>query len=430
MVNKFVLEGRIRAKLDYSQSTGFIADTNQFYCDNHTRFSFVDENKSNRIKFFEFTDEEENVVYSVTFGYDRIGLRFTVETREENVTTKDRISIFRSSLSRAVNGYRNFKKYFASEICPESIEIQFAPRAQSLLLCLYGFFEELNIKQQNNFLKRMKSELKEYTSDVKFLLTDEKLFDPSDKKEIRALSMEELKKLSGFDFGVILVVCGEIYLFVDHHLFGTQFILEDPSLSLMTVAKWGFISSLKLQDLHYEIKDYTSRIERLKTNLKETGKSLIPRGLDLRREDLIDLEKSQATIENDLKEFTNLSKKIYDGVEKNKHSKEVWGVMETMESLPHSLFYAYGILKMEQLSRFSGFRRSLQDLSYDLKKLEAKFKKSELYTTVLTLLTLLIAVPAIVYVLNVDIGYIANIFQILTFGIAFILLALRFWPKR
>ena len=390
---------------------------------------FEDENKSNRIKFLEFTDEEQDVVYLVTFGYDQIGLRFTVVTRKERVNPKDRISIFQSCLSRAVKGYRNFKEYFLSEICPESTKIQFAPRAQSLLLSLYGFFKGLSTKQQNSLLKKMKSALKEYTSDVRFVLTDEKLIDPSDKKEIRALTMGELEELSRFDFGTI-VICGEIYLFVDHHLFGTYFIFEEPSLGLITVAEWGLISSLKLQDLHYEIKDYSSRTERLKTNLKGMRKSIIPRGLDLQREDVIDLERSQAIIENDLKEFTNLSRKIYNGIERNKHSKKVRYVMDTMESLPHSLFQAYGILKLEQLGRFSGFKRDLLELSSELKKLEMSFKKAELYITVLVLLALLLVVPAIVYALEVDIGYLANIFQILTFGVALILLTLRFWPKR
>lgn len=113
MVDKFVLEGWIRAKLDYSQSTSFIADVNQFYFDNHTEFSFEDESKSNRVKYFEFTDAEEKIQYLVTFGYDQIGVRFTVVTREEKA--KDRFSIFQSSLSRAVNGYRNFRTHFLSE---------------------------------------------------------------------------------------------------------------------------------------------------------------------------------------------------------------------------------------------------------------------------------------------------------------------------
>lgn len=429
MVDKFVLEGWIRAKLDYSQSTGFIADINQFYFDTHTRFGFVDENKSNRIKFLQFTDKEENIMYLVTFGYDQIGIRFTIVTRKESANVKDRISIFQSSLSRAIKGYRNFKKYFSSKICPKSMEIQFAPRAQSLLLSLYGFFEELSTKQRNSLLEKMKSVLKEYTADVRFVLTSEKLIGPSDEKELRALTMTELEKLSRFDFGTILVICGRIYLFVDHHLFGTHFILEDPSLSLITVAEWGFISSLKLQDLHYEIKDYYGKMKKLKTNLEEMRRSCVPHGLDIRREDLIDLEKSQVNIESDLKEFTNLSKKIYDGINSNEQSKQVWSVMRTMESLPHSLFQAYGILKMEELGRFLGFKRDLPNLSSELKKLEMKFKKAELYITVLALFALLLVVPTIVYALKFDIGYIANIFQILTFGVALILLVLRFWPK-
>ena len=430
MVDKFVLEGWIRAKLVYSQSANFVADINQFYFDNHERLSFEDENKSYRIKYLEFTDEEHGILYLVTFGYDQIGIRFSVVTRKERANPEDRFSIFQSSLSRAVKGYKKFKEYFSSEICPESLKIEFAPRAQSLLLSLYGFLEELSIEQQNCLLKKMKSSLEEYTSDVRFVLTSDKLIDPSEKREIRGVTMEELEALSRFDFGTILVVCGEIYLFVDHHLFGTYFIFEDRSLGLITVAKWGFISSLKLQDLHYEIKDHSSKKTRLKTDLLEMRKSWFPRGLDLRREGLIDLEKSQVIIEGDLDEFTHLSREIYNGIERNEHSKKVRYVMDVMESLPHSLFQAYGILNLEQLGRFSGFKRDLLELNLELKKLEMKFKKAELYITGLVLLGLLLAVPIIVHTSGLDIGYMANIFQILTFGVAMILLTLRFWPKR
>ena len=188
MVDKFVFEGWIRAKLDYSQSSNFIADVNQFYFDNHTKFNFEDENKSNRIKYLEFIDNEEKIRYLVTFGYDQIGVRFTVVTREEEA--KDRTSIFQSSLARAIKGYRNFKEYFLNEICPRSMNMEFA--SQNLLVVLYGFFEGLSTRQQNSLLRKMKSALKDYTSDVKFLLANEKLMDYSDKKEIRALTLKEL----------------------------------------------------------------------------------------------------------------------------------------------------------------------------------------------------------------------------------------------
>ena len=276
----------------------------------------------------------------------------------------------------------------------------------------------------------MKSALKEYTSDVKFVLTDEKLTDYSDKKEMRPITMKELEELRRFDFYTILIVCGEIYLFVDHHLFARYFFLEDPSLSLITVAKWGFISSLKLQDLHYEIKDYYKRMGKWMTNSEKMKKSLFPRGLNLAREELIDLEKTHAIIEDDLREFTNLSNKIYDGFERNDYSTKVRAVLDTMESLPHSLFHAYGILTMGKLGRFSGFKRDLLVLRSELKMLEMKFKKVELRLTILALVTLSLAVPVMVYASRIEIGYIADVFQILTFCVAFILLLLRFWPKR
>jgi len=278
----------------------------------------------------------------VKFGYDEIWVRFTVVTTEENAG--NRIAIFRSSLSRAIKGYRRFKEHFLGEICPESIKIQFGSRAQSLLIVPYGFFDGLNVEQQNTLLKRMKSALKDYTSLVKFMLTNEKMIDYSDGTEVRALSGKELKELARFDFGTVIVVCGELYLFVDHHLFGTYFILEDPSLSLITVAEWGFISSLKLQDIHYEIKDYFRKVGDLTIDLRRMKKQCVPRSLGGQREKLVNLERSQGIIEGDLQEFTRLSNRIYEGIKKNEFSSRIWTVLDALRCLPHSLFQAYGIL--------------------------------------------------------------------------------------
>jgi len=420
MVGKFTVEGWIRAKVDYSQATGTFGDTDHFYFKNHSQFKFGEESKSSRIKSFEYTDKQEKVTYFTTFGYDQIGVSFTVVAED----SKDRGSIFRSSLSRAIRGYKNFTQYFLNDICPKSIKATL--KSQSLLISLYGFLEDLTSKQQNSLLRKIKRSLHEYTSDVRFVLANKGLEEHSDERSMRLLTMKEFNDLSKFDFNTITVVSGEIYLFVGHHLFATWFILEDPSLSLKTVATWGFISSLKLKDLHYEIEDYSEKVERLKTNLDRKEKSFIPTGLGSFQEQLIELEKEQVFIEDDLREFTTLSSRIYKGLEKNEYSNQIVSVLENMNSLPHSTFQAYGILRMKQLGRFTSFKRSLVGLSLQLKKLEMKLMRREVGLFVF----LLVLISAFVYVSAIEISYIADILQILTFLVAFGILVLRFLPTR
>jgi hypothetical protein len=149
-----------------------------------------------------------------------------------------------------------------------------------------------------------------------------------------------------------------------------------------------------------------------------------------RREELIGLEKSQGILEGDLQEFTRLANKIYEGVRKNKFSSRIFAVLDSMRCLPHSLFQAYGILRTYELGRFSGFKRNLLDLSSELKILEMKFSKLERNVELIVLFVLLLVVPVTVYLKKIEIGYLADILQILTFGVALFLLLLRSWSKR
>lgn len=423
MLSKFVLEGWIRAKL--ASPRGFYGDPNQFYFDNHTDFSFGDKNKSTRVKFLEFTDDEENILFMITFGYYDIGIKFTVTTRREE--TEDRGLIFEASLSNAVKGYRKLKEHFLSEICPKSVETDFA--WQSLLIVLYRYLQGLDTEQKNSLLKEMKSKLEKFASEVKFVLIDEGLKDYSDEREIRAVTMSELEARSRFDFDSILVVCEDIYLVVKHHLFATQFFLEDPTQSLTKIAEWGYISSLKLLDLHYEIKAFDKDITEARTSLKETNKKVFPTGLESQRVKLINLEKSRIIVEDELREFTNLSDKIYDGIRESEHSAKIFNVLNAVKSLPHSLYQAYGMLTMIELGKFSNFGRILGSLKSEFEILETKMKKVELYVTAIALLALSIVISSAIYLTRLEIGYLSDIIQILTFIVAIILLVIPLWPR-
>ena len=71
-------------------------DVNEFWLNNHMNFN--SEDGSIRIKFHRLNDPEENIEFSTAFGYNEIGVGFSVETilNDKNV---DRASIFVSSLS-------------------------------------------------------------------------------------------------------------------------------------------------------------------------------------------------------------------------------------------------------------------------------------------------------------------------------------------
>jgi len=425
---KYVLEGWIRAKLHYGTSTNMITDPNEYYFANHTKFNIESGDKSSRVKSFEYRDEEENIVYSIIFGYNQIGISFAVETTEE----KDGISILESFLSRVVKGYNKLKKYFINEICPRTLNIEFG--WQNLLICLTGFFRELNIRQQNSLLERMKSSLKKYTSNAKFVLINEELKDYSDESN-KLLTMKNYEELARFDFDTIFLTIGdELYLYVDHHMFATEFFLDDLSLSINTVAKWGFISSLVLSDFYYEDREYNHDIVNLGESLTKIAKKLIPIGLDLQDEKLRKLEKTGLILENEFNEFRNLSNKIYEGIAKFEHPSKIRYILNTMDSLPHSLDMAYAVLKLSELGKFSNFKRILENLRSDLNILEIKLKKMEIYVMVVVLLTLAVGLFVGNHFaggqLNPVISYVADILQILTFGVAIILLMIRLWPRR
>lgn len=403
--------------MDYSQNIE-PSDIDHYYFRNYSQFKFAEDDNSSRIKSLEYTDEQEKITYTAIFAYDQIGISFTISSED----SKERASIFNSSLTRAISGYKNFIKHFLNENCPKSLGVTLS--SKRLLISLYGFLEDLNPSEQEKLLHKIKSSLKEYTPKIRVILNDQDDF----KESIRPLTLRELEDMQRFDFDIIIIVPKEVYLYVGHHLFAKWFILEDPSLSLQKVATWGFISSLKLKDLHYEIEDFYEKIERIKANLDRKERSWIPIGLGLLQEQLIELEREQIFIEDDLREFTTLSDKIYESIKKNERSNQIRHALELMDSLPHSIFQAYGILEMKQLGRFANFKRSLVGLSSQLKKLEAKFNKRRI--VIFPFFLAFIAVITTICRSALDISYLADVLQILTFIVAFVILVLRFPPTQ
>lgn len=415
-----ILEGWIRAKLEHAQSSFYPSDPNQYYFDNHDRFDFGEEYKAERVKFKKFIDKEENVEFLISFGYNEIGIKFNVVSRDQS--NSDRLSIFKAALAKAVKGYRNFKEHFINRICPKPPEAKLV--SPSLLIVLYGFFKGLNKREKSKLLKEMKSSMEDYTSEVKFILTNGKPTEFSSEEDIRATTIEELEIAERLDFSEILVVCDEVYLFVKHHLFARYFFFEDPSQSILTVAWWGFISSLKLQNLYYEVKLLSHDKGEFKEKLTKMKTKRIPSGLDRRREELLALEKRQTIIEDDLREFVKLSNEIYNAINSSQQSTRLWLALQSMRSLPHSLDQAYAMLELNKLGRFSSLMRDLQLWRNELNTIEVKLNRTQLVITFSVLGALVLLVLIFKY-LGFEIGFIADSLQILTFVVAIILLLIR-----
>jgi len=422
MAQKFVLEGWIRAKLDYPISLSY---THEFYFDNHSRFDFRDEEaKSERIKFSNFINDRENVVLKIIFGYDQIGVQFTIIIKMEEI--EDRISIFETALSKAIETYRDFKKNFLSTVCPEEGKGFEFVWERLLLNPVYGFFEGMRSKQKNDFLKEIANLLRNYTSDIRFVLVKKGSKKYNGKRVVRALTGSQITDLSRFEFDSIFVICDEIYLFVSHHLFSRYYFFEDPSIGITTAAKWGFICSLTLLDLHYEIKDFYKAIREEENSLMQIHKKWIPVGLDLRRERLIGLKNRQLNIEDNLREFINLSEKLYDGLKESEFSStKLWDALTGMESLPHSLFEAFGLLEYRKLGGLTNMRKDIERLTSNLEMLEIKLNRRQIYV----ISFVLIIVFSAFHFSRIETGYIADILQILTFVVAIIILLIRIWPK-
>lgn len=415
---KLTLEGWIRSRLEYDQ-TDLASDPNRYYFDHHEKFNFGDEYTTERLKFKEFVDQSENLGFQIFFSYNEIGIRFALVSRENDET--DRLAVFNSFLERVVKAYRNFKEYFVDEICPSLKGIEF--KAERLIIISYGFFKGLSSTLKKELQKKMKSTLEEYSSNVRLVLMSGKSRRSPQKIEITSLL--ELEKQARQDFYSITMICDEIYLFVKHHLYARYFIFEDPSLSVLTVGQYGFLSSLRPQDIYYELELLNHDKNNFNAALEKMKKACFPMRLDRRRKELLVLEKRQATVADDLKETINLSNAIYDGLKESDYSDKIWGVLESADSLPHSLDQAYAMLELNKLGRFSSLMRDLQLSRNELDTIEAKLSRTRLYIT-FSLLGALGLLVSIIKYLGFEIGFIADFLQILTFVVAILLLLIKY----
>lgn len=424
-MSKFVVQGWIRGKLLYRTFDNVGMDPYSYYYANHTDFKFGKVNQTKRIKSYKYIEKGSNVTFFITFGYNEIGIRFNLETIGE----KNELIIFESLIKKAVLAYRQLKKDFLQNFCPNTIKITFDWEA--LLLSIHGFFRGLQTKQKNQLLQKMKNSLKTYSTIVK-IATLQNLNDYPKQMIIpkKIFPMSAPLNLPLNDFRRIILTIDEDYLFfIKHHLFATQRLVGDVSHGLQDVAKWGFVSSLFLSDFHFENEDYYKNLARFQKSIQKPLEKTLFFGLDTQEESLNLLEKTANLLEKKLKEFGNISNSIYDSIKNTKNEFQINNLLNDMKSLPHSISVAYGILTEQNLGSFSYYEGDLKDLRLDFQGIKIKYRKRELYLTSGILLfffgTILVLNFFAEWKLTTGISQIADILQILTFVVAFIYLAMR-----
>lgn len=425
---KYVVEGWIRARLIYLTPENVGIEQFEHYSSKYTEFGDTEELKKLRIKYFEFTDKVTKTTFSASFAYDQLGIEFCVSTDD----ISDKSKAFQALVERGVNGYKSFRDYFLTKICPSNIKVQFA--WEGLLLSLYNFDrDEDSIAQQKATLNGFVEFLKKYTAKPKKAVFAEELRDPKPRPSIKRINLQtmaDVQEENKSDFDEVILTIGEENVFdVKHHMFATSFFLHDMTSSLNRVAEWGFRSSLILTDFHFENKDFNDKIERFEKKAKEARQKRFPFGSDVLQEEFINLEKRSRFLDEELEEFENLSNQIYAAVKESENSDDIFDVLGDVKSLPHSLDFAYGVLNLRRLGVFKGYKNRLEDIRSDLNIVDIKLRHFELFT-VISLLVLSSVVVFIGYNWYKDttdslLSPIANTLQVLTFIVAVMLLAFR-----
>jgi hypothetical protein len=420
---RLFLDGWITAKIDYSKIVGF-GDPNEYYHNNHQKICLSLTKQTDRIKNWIHTDEETDIPYSVTLAYEEIGVKFSVSSLVED--TEDRIPTFETLINRVVNGYKNLKKWFLEHIRSQALPISILENSERMLITTYNFLEKLDPEQKDSFIEKASDVLRQHGFYFKSVETDTE--EAASDEIIKPLTLKDLEKASAFDFYDIIVIWDNIYLFVEHHLFRSTFLLDDPSLSVSTVAESGFICALKLLDLHYELEEYSSKIAKITDDIESMNKKRFPYGINQFREELATLEHTNNIIEDDLKEFTNFSEKIFQGLLRDEQSKKVLYLLRQVNSLPDSIYQAYGILEVQKLGYFSNMKRGMMEIRAKMEILESRFNRSELRIAAIVLAALFL-LASLLTIYKVNLGSVADFIGILTFGITLTILILRFLPR-
>jgi len=395
-----------------------------YYTENLSRFKFPQNTKTNgRLFSLEWFGDKEKVSVFTIFGYNQIGIHLNIDIKLEEYN--DRFIAITVAMKNIMEGYKEFKKYFLEEICPNNVSTntgeKFNFENEKLLIDVSEFFYGQNLRQCHILQKKIYTLLQKYSSNVEFILFDKKL-----KTQLK----KETK--NGSDFSYIFASIERIGFVILHHR-AIQALIFDPSKDIIGVCLWGYISTMELLDLHYDIVELNDLISEESLKIESLSKSKIPIGFDLHDEEITRLRLKANNIGNNLEELVSLSREIdesllkpfnFSGIEINirEYSQKARSLVNNMDSLPISQFEAQGILETYELGGLRKVRESVDDLDSRIKILRIESTRKINVLQIILLIGLSVAILAIICVSGIDISGIADALQIVTFFLAIILL--------
>jgi len=418
----------IRARLKYPFSY-----THEWYFNNSEKFHFPSEaERYFRILLLRRFDEELKVNEVIYFGYDQLGL--FCEKDCEILNKKDISEKLVETTRVLIAAYEKFKNYFVSQICPKNCaNDNYSFFAERILIDISEFLEALDRNDKVKVLKQLTQFLKNYVRDPQVVIFSKELENLATEKVIKSVDFNEEK-----EFFSIEIICERIYLFIYHYSVTMPF--WDPSQGLLDCAQYGFFSSLKILDLHYSVKELFRKISEENKKIELLKKSKLKRGLSLYRRRAIELEEEARTCEKRTSELVNFAHALHEGLkspydysfsERPEYYLSVYTLLSNMDSLPESLFEAGGFLETYQMGGLRNYVDSVRPLKTEIKTLNLHVKKQKLRLFIGLLILMVIAPSGLFYLLygKLELTFIADLVQILTFVIALLILLLDIWPK-
>jgi hypothetical protein len=323
-----------------------------------------------------------------------------------------------------------------SEVCPENNGSRnFEINGDQALIDISEFLIDLTTAEKTQILNELKKSLKKYTDEPELTVFGEELKGLETKREIKPVHFTK-----SFIFDDIKVISERVYIFVYHYAV-TLALSLDPSHSINDCARYGFLNSLSLLDLHYSIKSLYDDINSETQELSKIEKSLLPRGLLNHRRKVVELESMAKKYENGLQEALNISNSLHQGLNEPydanfqkapNYRGKILSVLANMKSLPRSIFDSAGLLEHMELGGLKGIEKDVEPLLTKINIIEAKLDQKSLYL-LLGLLFVIIVVPiAADYAstMQFNVSLLADLLEIMTFTLALLILIIRGWPIR
>jgi len=400
---------------------------NRLYLENLNRFRFSpDTDRYGRLRFLRWFSDYEKVSVLALFGYNQIGIQLHVDLELKDY--EDMFAAIKTAIERIIKGYQKFKEYFLKEVCPLNIQEvkdeKFDFKAEKLLIDVSEFLIRIDTKQRNAIIQKMYKFLQNYSSDINFVLFDSALRKPVAKKPEKESVFYE-----------VYVIIESIRLFIYHYL-TTGALSLDPSKSILDICRCGFLSSMALLDIHYDLEEFYRLISEERSKLSELNKRRFPLGLDIHEEKVVQLRKQAMDIENNLEELISLSSEINESLRKPydfsvksdeipEYASTVIGLVNNMNSSPYSQFEAAGILETYELGGLRRVKESVDELDFNLRTLQVHYARVMNFVQMGILISLTFILFVIIWFFNINLGSVADILQIATFFLALLLLLIN-----